>query len=311
MGDGHGIVTRIALSTLVDVTTAEPGWSFRMDTSKRKVLPLRGGPRVTLSSSTPGPACRATRGRRALRYEERLRARPPAMGRPDRGPTRIPHRRIRPVPLTDGPVRHRRHAATPAPAFPKVVGRPGGLGAGLAAHPGSGLLSGLRADALDADGRSDQSGPAGAVASRSPVGGHRCRRRGSKDCVGPDPGGHGAGGRRIGGQRVSLPSGRVAAVCVQRGRRRISGGRLAGAPGRPADAGWRARRDGGHCAADLGRTARFGGRTGPGRHPHRHHRPQRRLRDRRGHLRGGLRRRCAPARPGAERRRNSNGDCGR
>ncbi len=221
---------------------------------------------------------------------------------------RIPYRRIRPVPLTDGPVRHRRHAASPAPAFPKVVGRPGGLGAGLAAHPGSGLLSGLRPDALDADGRSDQFGPAGAVASRSPVGGHPCRRRGSKDGVGPDPGGHGDGGRRIGGQRVPLPSGRLASVCVQRGRRRISGGRLAGAPGRPADAGWRARRDGGHCAANLRRTARFGGRPRPSRHSHRHHWPERCLRDRRGHLRGGLRRRCASAGPDAERRRNTNGD---
>jgi hypothetical protein len=242
-----------------------------------------------------------------LRHEERPRTRPPALGRPAPGTTSIPCRPIRPVAVTGGPLRHRRHAAPPAPAFPRVVGRPGGLGAGLAAHARRGLISGLRPDALDADGRSDKSGPAGAIARRSPVGGHPGRRRRSKDRADPDAGGHGDERRRIGGQRISFPSGRVAAICVQRGWRGLSGCRLAGASSRPADAGRRARCHLGHCATNLGSATRVGGRARPGGHPHRHHRPERRLWDRRGHLRRGLRCRCAPAATDAERRWNPDG----
>ena len=88
-------------------------------------------------------------------------------------------------------------------------------------------------DPLDADGRADRPGPAGAAAGRGPLGRHPGRRRGPKEGVGPHPGRHGDGGRRIGGQRRRSPirrSGRC--LCAPRPARasRGSTGRRAGPP---------------------------------------------------------------------------------
>ncbi len=58
------------------------------------------------------------------------------------------------------------------------------------------------------------------------------------------------------------PPGGVAAVRLHGGRRRVSGGGLAGPPGGAAHAGRRGRRDVGHRPADLHPAAGPGGRTG-------------------------------------------------
>ena len=114
-------------------------------------------------------------------------------------------------------------------------------GMGIAAHPGGGVVPGLRPDPFDADRRPHRPGPTRAAAGRGPLGRHPGRRHGPAQGPRPDPGGHGHGRGRPGGQRLALPPGGVAAVRLHRGRSRVPGDRLAGAAGRPAHAGGRGR----------------------------------------------------------------------
>ena len=146
-----------------------------------------------------------------------------------------------------------------------------------------------------------------AAAGRRPVGRDAGRRHGPPQGADHDPVGHGHRGRRPGGQRLGPPSGGVAPVRLHGGGRRVPGRRLAGEAGRPPHAGGRPGRDRGHRPADHHPTAGPGGRPRPGRHPHRHHRAERRLRHRRGHLRRGPGGRPAPPVPGAGRGRHADG----